>query len=240
MKDWVSYFWSGAIAIILSFAISGALTSCYFGNREVNQTSSNPDTISGLYNTQPQTLQFCATVNGTTNCKSASPTSQVPAEVSQEMTNPVAVLMQDLSTGLAVFSDPTNTGSLPTLPVTVNSNQSLAYNEQTSPAQVWNDPSCTSTESLQENGSLSGGPGSGRVAVTIQIVTTFDGTCGPTLQSIYNCYQDSTQCGGTSTSTNQQTQSQWQTMFNPYIQTAAMTATDIPNVANIAYEVTYQ
>ena len=81
---------------------------------------------------------------------------------------------------------------------------------------------------------------SGRIQLKVQVIEAFEGTCGPTLQSMSDCYQDATLCGEATTAENLQLQTQIQEMFNPYIDAHAMSASDIPSLSNIAYEVQYE
>jgi hypothetical protein len=241
-----SYFYFGSLAIIVSWVMATVLTGCRFGN--YTSPSTPPDPVSGYYDANPQTLKFCAT-HGATQCASAN-ASQVPAFIADEITNPVALILQDASTGDAVFTAPS--GGHTALPVWLkDDNVTLYYTNNTSASTLWRNSGCKTTTYLSENGSIVPGGGhavsgstrltQGSITLQIQVTETFDGpACPSELQSMSNCYQDSTQCGDPDAGRNQQLQAKVQDFFESYIQAGVMAASDIPSVSNIAYEVHYQ
>lgn len=240
----------GTLAVILCWGVMATqLTGCRFGN--YTSAPQQPDPVTGFYGANPQSLQFCATGTAT-QCAQASP-SQIPSFISAEITNPVALIVQDASTGDAVLTNYAGTGQT-ALPITVGSDDvTLSYTTSSSPVTLWNNPNCTTTTYLEENGTIVPGPGqpvpgstsntAGSLTLSVQVTQTFDGpngSCAPELQAMSNCYQDVTQCGGADSGTNQQLQATVQGIFSTYIQAGVMAASDIPNMANVAYEVHYQ
>ncbi len=247
--NWIHVFLSGAITIIVSWLSSG----CRLGDQIVNAPSPNPDRYSGYYMTQPQTLKFYATTTDTLEKEAA--TSLIPSEIGQFMTNPVAFLLFDPATGKAGLADPQGKSALPTL--LKASDHSLSYNGVTSATTYWRDPACQSYLEISEDGSLSPStstptstpstlptenslPIAGEIQITIRVTTQFQGNCTPTFLELSQCYQDPTQCGGSSDAENLQIQTVVMNAFAPWIQSQVMTATDIPILTNFAYEVFYQ
>jgi hypothetical protein len=230
--------------------LAATQSGCRVGNNTVT-TDNNPDKISGYYDTVPQSLMFCATPAGNTSCKNVA-TNLVPSMISAEMTQPTALIVQDLDTGDAVFTAPR--GGKTALPIWVQPDKTLYYANSSSEDILWKDPACTSKLYLEEDGAIMAGPAnpvagstratSGRVQLRVRVTEIFQeihpGACGSTLTLMSNCYQDVTQCGGADSGSNQQLQTQVQTMFNSYIQAGAISASDIPNLSNISYEVQYQ
>lgn len=233
----------------LAWAMATVLTGCRFGN--YTSPSPTPDATTGFYDANPQSLQFCG--NGTASTCVQASTSQIPSFITAEITNPVALIVQDASTGDAILTDASGQGQT-SLPIWVSSdNVTLYYANSSSPTTLWNDPTCTTTTYLQENGTIvpgaghpiAGGTGQtvGSITLKVQVIQTFDGTngsCGPELQAMSNCYQNVTQCGGADAGTNQQLQAQVQSIFSAFIGAGAMAASDIPNMTNVSYEVLYQ
>jgi hypothetical protein len=229
------------IATIAMCSISG----CRFGNQIVYP--SNPDQTSGYYVTLPQSLTFYVTTSFQTQTQEA-PVSLVPTEIADVLTNPVAVSISNLSSGQASLISPTNKVSLP---IYVNSDQTLSLLAATRPSTFWQDPECQSYLEIEEKGALTKTTEftpppdlshtiQGKIQLHLQIVTRFVGNCGPTFQSMFLCYQDLNQCGGNSTLENQTLQGQVASLFHPYLKSGAIAAEDIPQIKNYAYEVFYE
>jgi hypothetical protein len=219
------------------------LTSCRFGNRIEQQE--NPDKITGFYETALQSVSYCATT-GSQVCANVA-VSQVPSDFPVVMSNPVILLMTDLSSGSArLFSKEDNGYYLRTK---VFPDDKLSYSSVGGPGTFWEDPSCYNRIYDVQEGSFTrstgqksadGFPLSGTLEIKFTHNATIEGSCGPTLQLISECYSDMTKCGGASMTENQLIQEAFQNFLNPYIQSGAMTASDIPNLTALGYEVTYQ
>ncbi len=223
--SWLSYALSGALAIMASWVLSG----CYFGNRTVNQPVQG-DGVTGTYATLPQTLQYCASVASSSNekCVYVS-TSQIPADYTSIFTNPVALELANASTGdawILPYPTPPNSNGIE---VTVGSNQTFSSPPASATNTLWDDPAC----SREDNEGVEGSFGSGRVEFTLTYTIEFTGNCAASLQAMANCYNDATQCGTHS-------QSDAQSLFEPFIDATAMSASDIPNLTGLAYEMVYQ
>lgn len=241
-RDWTLI----AGATLLAFALGG----CRFGNRVVTSDAS-ADPISGFYGTSPQTLKFCAS-HPETRCIDM-PTNQVPTLISAQMSNPVALIVQDAGTGDAALT--AYNGGRSALPVWLGAdNATLYFASSYSPRPLWKDSSCMSRMYLEEEGAIVPGeslpvPGSsrstnGRITLRVRVTEAFidstDGSCRIVLQAMANCYQDVNQCGGLSAADNAAYRAQAVSVFDPYVQAGAMTAADIANGTSLAYEIQYQ
>jgi hypothetical protein len=243
-KNGVSLFLSCAIAVIISWCVSG----CRIGNQESPAAPpASKDPYSGYYVTSPQSLNFLVTTSHTT--QKAAPTTQIPTLIAQYMTNPVALILSDVTQNAAILTAPLNTKSA--LPISIGTDDSLNYSVVTSESPYWNDTNCLSRVELTETGMVTKDPTiasptgttypiSGRIQLKVQVVTQFSGNCIPTFQLIAKCYQDASQCGGTDSASNQALQAPIVTTFDPMIQAQALSVSDIPNIVNYAYEVEYQ
>jgi hypothetical protein len=169
------------------------------------------------------------------------------------MSNPVAFIVQDAQTGDAVIAA-YNSGKS-AIPVWLGTdNTTLTFVSSFAPEAIWQDGKCTRRMYLEEDGALVPGeevavPGSarkttGRITLRIRVTEVFEDAsvdaCKTTLQVMSNCYQDIAQCGGADSAANAGLQSVVQELFGPYIEAGTMTAADIANATNIAYEVQYQ
>jgi len=238
--SWISLLLSGSIAVILSWVASG----CRVGDQVVAQP--NPDQYSGFYLAQPQELKFTATTDKTLS--KDAPLSSIPTEIGQYISNPVAFLLQDLKTGSAVLADPAGSQGFP---ITFNPDLTLTYQGTTTPSTFWHDKECQTYLEVLENGTLSktvtghipaGNTRKimGEIHLTVQVNTLFNGNCRATFQSLANCYQDASQCEGSSSTENLQNQSAVIENFRPLLESETITPADIANLVNYSYEVSYQ
>lgn len=232
-------------AIPLALALLST-SSCRFGNRvEVGQ---DPDTYSGYYETQAQTLAFCAVKGPSSDTVCASQaTNLVPAEIATVFTNPLAFIAKDLQAGDGYFVG-LSAGN-PSLQIFFNPDRTLSFVGSSSPAVAWIDPVCTTRIYLEEEGSLTqAGPYSsgasvklsGRLNLTLSFIRSFDGDCAPTLKSMYDCYLQTNQCPGSSTAEQEEWRDQARFYFDDTIRSGAMVSADIQAVSRLGYEVVYQ
>ena len=246
--NWISYLFYGSLAIVLSWMTSG----CRFGNRTETQagSSSNSDPYSGYYVTAPKSLSFLVTTTSTVQ-KSAD-VSQIPSEISTYLTNPVALVVTNLNTGKAVITSPAmlNSDQGTSLPINLKSDLSLSFHGQSTSAELWTDTACQSYLDFQESGKVTQntniqGPSgntlalSGQLQLTFKITNYLSGDCTATLQFFANCYQDSTQCEGSTSDQNLRIQAAIQDTFAPYIDSGAMNFSDFPSVTSYGYEAAY-
>lgn len=235
-------------AVLFSATLLIALTGCRIGNYV--ETVPNPDTLSGYYETQPESLLFCATSAGTTRCKNAT-TARIPSLLSQVMSNPVRLVMFDLESGSAAFTPPGNDRI--GLPTVAKSDRTLDFFGSDSPRMLLNDAKCTTQLYLEEKGKLTTeGPFttgstfrmSGRMDAQFQVVQFFDaakpGDCDASLATIRDCLNNVNLCGGTTAAANTSLQSQFQSLFNEYFASGALTIAEVATLSNIAYVVQYR
>lgn len=247
-SDWVSVFLFGALAIVLSWATSG----CLIGNRVENQPKSDSDPYSGYYVLEPRTLIFSTSTQSGILQKSAS-LSLIPQQVGKFLTNPLLLYLRNLDTGSAGLTAPAlaSSDNPPHLPITVNKDFTISFSGTSSSSTYWMDPDCQSKFDLLESGKISKDPSvsnppgntlklSGELQLTLQLVNHLTGHCDPTLQAVASCYQDVTHCGGSTSDENDQIHTQVLAIFSPYIQSGALTLTDLPTLTEYAYEVSYQ
>jgi hypothetical protein len=226
-----------------------AFSGCRLGNQtiypEVNQKRSLGP-INGYYVANPTTLTLYATTTQT-QMKSA-PITQIPEMISKTITNPVGIAIQNGLTGEAVFFSPSTNLAFP---IDIQPNMRLTYARDTTQKTFWKDPDCQKYLQIYQDGqvlinpSVSPPPGTtlslaGSIQLSIQIIHTFEGNCAPTFQSLYLCYQNSTQCGGSDPVTNTHLQAKVIQTFAPWIQSQTIEVSDIPHLTNFAFEVSYQ
>lgn len=240
------------IALVTTTAVVAiAAGGCRVGNYSSRSTPAETDPVTGYYDAIPQSLQFCAAA-GTTQCANVS-TTQVPGFISDNITNPLALILKDAVTGEAFMT--AAVGGQTAIPIWVGTdNTELFYANHTSPQTLWLDTTCTTKIYLEEEGSIVRGTGHyvegtqsgktvGSLTLSVQVIRSFEGvggSCAAELQAMSTCYQDINQCGGSTPSINQARQARVQDLFETYIQAGTMTAADIPNITGVGYEVHYQ
>ncbi len=239
------------IKFIFGLSLALTLSGCYIGNQTVYLptpvATGTSDTISGYYLANPSSLKFYATEVQT--IEKDAPVTQIPAEITQDFTNPLIFVINDYTSGASVLAAPDATSGFP---VTVNTTTlALSYSATTRSATFWQDPKCTSSVLIKESGTLTQNanvaapagntyPLKGSLQLTLQVITRLQGNCTASFVAMYACYQESTQCGGTSTKTNLSLQGEVIHIFAPWINSGTIQASDIPNLTGYAYEVTYQ
>lgn len=230
----------GSAAIFISWATSG----CRFGSHIENPP--DPDQITGYYQAIPQALTFYATTTNT--IQQTASVSLVPGEISEVMTNPVALKMDNLATGAARWISPINRVALP---VNVSSDLTVSLRGATSPVTLWDDADCKTYLEISESGKLiktqnvtqvpgSNLPLSGKTQVTFQVVNQLKGDCTGTLKRMADCLDNVTQCGESTAAESLAVQAQILELFNPWLKSGTVAISDIPDLVNFAYEVNYE
>jgi hypothetical protein len=239
-------------ALILS------LSGCVFGNHTINGPVNNPlsgilgDTTSGYYATEPQTYQVSATVGGTTTTEDAS-ISYLPSQISTQFSNPIAFKVDANETDVAELFDPLDEPD--GFQFTYNAGNTFDFSGTWTSAPLWDSTLCTLTQNLTLQGefeplgttstteTLDGNvlPITGRMTMSVQIQYSISGsTCTNSLQEMYNCYQDVTTCMGTDANSQLGYQQIVDSLFNPFIQSGAMTPADIQTVTGMTAQIQYQ
>ncbi|HUP57219.1 MAG TPA: hypothetical protein VM598_07180 [Bdellovibrionota bacterium] len=231
--SWLSYLFTGVMTLFASWAMSG----CRFGNQTV-EAPQVQDLVSGIYETQPQSLVYCANDN---NCAN-TPTNLIPAEFTEILTNPVVLRVTDPAAGRAILFSPF--GGEYGIPIFVNPDQTLSVLRTSGRTTVWNDPACTrqDQELIEGRYTKTSGPWTsntpeltkdGRIEMTITYVTSFDGDCAASIQAVAACYADSAQCGTHDAESVR-------ALYAPFVNSGAITAAEISTTTTLAYEISYQ
>jgi hypothetical protein len=233
-----------------------SLSGCVFGNHTVSGPVNNPlsgilgDTISGYYATEPQTYQVSATVGGTTATEDAS-INYLPAQITDQFTNPIAFKIA--GSGVAELFNPLDESD--GFEFTYNTGNSFNFGGTWTSAPLWDSTQCTLTQNVVIQGefeplgttpiteTLDGNaiPITGRMTMSLQIQYSIEGTtCTNSLQEMYNCYQNVTTCMGSDSNTQLGNQQVVDSLFNPFIQSGAMTPADIETVTGMTAQIQYQ
>jgi hypothetical protein len=252
--NWISYFLSSSLVLVLSCALSG----CRLGNfKEENlPRTSTQDSISGYYQTEPQSMGICTLIETSEDAQCAElPLSQIPAWVQARLANPVAVKLENKETGYTYLFDPNGNGSAFEVFFTDIKEKEFAYSSAALAAPpsepLWKDGfQCNAQLTIQITGHLRDKatketlkelPLSGRAKVNLLVIDQIVGSdCAAALTEMQACYIDATQCGGETESENQIFQDHVFSWLQVYIDKGALAVEEIPFVDILAYEVSYQ
>lgn len=218
-------------------------TGCRLGNRI--EFAKKADKTSGFYIAQPQSMQVFVTTTSTLN-KSVSLDS-IPSEINKLLTNPVELAMQDLESGSGKWI---SLDGNHTLSVNIQPDQSIWLNGSTKKQTYWVDPDCQSYLKIQQKGQLHQTsnlpeiPGNthallGQIELSLTVATLFEGDCRATFSDLKDCYLDVEKCGGADTAENEHFQGILKSVFQPYIDSGALTTDEIDIIQNYGYEIIY-
>jgi hypothetical protein len=258
MKNGLTYFWCGGIAVFLSWALSG----CYIGNKEVDAPYNGP----WFYETELSNVQVCAATNGQAAvCKNSIlstylPQFYIPLAVGanlnfSQVSDPLILSELDPTSAAALaanysLSDSTD-GSVYFF---VNANQSptptsaISYNASTQ-VEVFHDasnndsPTCLMDTTVSITGNLtnsgpfdsySSNPLSGRMIYTINISMTPDATVNTGCAQAVLCFNNpTTDCQGVS-------YDEVHSVFQDFVALGAMDLSTNPTVNSLSYTIKYQ
>ncbi|MBI2712595.1 MAG: hypothetical protein HYX41_07070 [Bdellovibrio sp.] len=231
---------------VLMVCVGLLQTGCRFGNHEVPQESPTP--YNGVYITSPKKVAVSATVSGKNMGSVEVDLTLLPKLLTQYITNPVLFVQVDTTTGLSGIAPPSDTKH--SLPVILAKDGTLSFSGATSPETFISDPKCQTYLSITEKGALhkdsslkppSGShlPITGKMELEITLTSKFEGTCQPTFEALADCYQDLTLCGGNTLAENTSIQKTVVSAFAPWIDAKVIQPSDISNLTDYSYDVSY-
>ena len=249
MPSWTSYLFSGVMALILSWAVTG----CRLGNHVENQPQ-EPSHIK-FYATTSQTFALSASYipqatpeDGLQVKQDTAPLDEIPSFIQQIMSDPVAFFFdpQNQNEG-AVLSYKWQKGD-PGIPVTYDANMNFGAPAQ-SRAYDWTVDGYHCTRTLSEevkDGLIVAAPApyqvtvdanqkltvSGKLELTYTRVDSFDGNCAPLLQYAADCLSRRIAC-------KPDTLALFEDIFDPFVN-RVLTIDDIATVSSVSYSVSYK
>jgi hypothetical protein len=254
-RYWAQYFYSGSIALIVSWVLLITLSGCRFGNH-VEEGPTQDIGASGYYSTRPTSYTVSTTqTSGGSHVLNLSVAS-VPSLLSNNFTDPTTLVMVDSATGrYAAFAPTTgNPSSYQDLFVLANG-KSIGISEETGWEQTWTDPACQINTTFDISGSLnalaSNDPKTmstslgritltGRIALKATYKTSFQGNCTSSWQGMADCYQTLASCPGSTTADQLKWQGLAQSTYNFWIQAGALNLNEIATTNELRFDVSYQ
>lgn len=244
---WASYFFSGALALILSWALSG----CRFGNSKSEAPATSDVTY---YRTQAVELQVCALLSGKKEPDCAKfydsdAISMMPLSLSRVVGNPVGLFHFLTSDTFSLFNPLFEGSSKPAMPIDVDVTTGvLSFEGETEPQVVWRDQSCTVVTQLVEEGlidrnspeTVSDIPTLGRMDLVATYLFYYSEGCQDTLGQMARCYEKSTECGGNSADDNLLWQQRVTELIGHYFSSGAVKPEDFKDVRTLAFAAAFE
>lgn len=245
-----NFILGGLFAVIASWFMAGCKLP-ELGNK-VKYDEPAPSN-SGYYETAPQNLTFCATFQGADptrptevaeKCRTGVNPTQVPAELSGLMTNPIVYLANDhslrtstnLNAGMYLDSDEdgTHMGIYRS-----NSGGAWLTDDRCSLRLDFQGTDGTLRRDLPPSGNFSVQT-SGRFEIFFRVIRSFEGPCDTSLASMRACYSDVTACPSGGGYTQADLQGLARSTFQAWVSLGILTAADIATATAMGYEVQYQ
>ena len=245
MATWV---WTGAIAVIVSWAMTG----CRWGNYIEN----GPATTN-YWETQPVGLNFAVHIMPASGNTTMAVTNLglEPSFTRGFITNPIRLTQNQLGDGPAGLFPINGDGSSYIL--TSLTADSLDYVDPSRGLTVYSTPHCDLSIPITTNGTLipssgpfssgyTGGPLSGRMTMTFTVEYKFTSSSTDASQScgqlIANCINDQSAnaCGQGNQNDNLSYQGFYTALYAPFIAAGVMVSTDIPNIDYMNYQAYYK
>lgn len=239
-QKWALYLILGTAAVSVS--------SCRLGNRVGAATSQSQldDGVTGFYSSQLRRVQFCATLTTGTTCKDEPRLGNAPYEVSDTMSNPVALILYKGSKTEGVLSHNSLQGGR--LPINISGTTSLTFNG-TGSFELIPGFSCDGVLALDEQGAvsqhsstqeISGYPVRGNMILEFIVRRTWDAAaCQTALQYLKSCYDNVANCTQGPATDTQENHAYMQDWVDSYIAAGALTANDIPQLQGLSYQLWY-
>lgn len=252
-RHWASYFYSGSIALIVSWVLLVTLSGCRIGNH-VDNGSSQDIGATGYYSTRPTsfTVKTSQTTGGNhiLNMSVAS----VPGIVSDYFTDPTTLYQVDGPNGKYAIFPPGNPNSAQAVYLSANG-KAFSVSAETGWQQAWTDPACQMDTTYTIIGTIdplaSGDPTStstsigripltGRLAFRATYETSFQGDCSNSWQALENCYQSLSSCPGSTAGDRTSAQQVAQSIYNYWVQVGALDPSEINVTSDLRFDVSYQ
>jgi hypothetical protein len=193
-------------------------------------------------------MSICAFVSGKDSQCASGATSMIPGVIQNIMTDPVYVSANTKTGKAIVLANSLDTQSYFEMNFQATG-EMTAEQTVSDPQQLWDDPACTTSLSLQKEGKISAATPpstsgsfktSGSLEFSVAVLTSFSNQCTASLQALVACHEDLSQCPGDSPQEQQTQQDSVHGFFAPYISHGVLTLEDIPHLEGFGWQADYQ
>lgn len=266
--NWSSYlftsFYSGSIAMIVSWVLIVTLSGCVWGNKIVNPPQTDIG-ASGFYYTTPQSYTLSTIQTTASGPQTATaPVTEIPVHLQDTFTPVTEVELQTAQPGVYIAFAPTTGNPIDAFFFSLASNNltmsAFQWDQDFSwinpPMMPWTDPSCLwSTFWVINPGTIAPLAASdaptqnlgfatvnmlGHLKFTVSYIQNFAGSCTASFEAMSSCYQNVQNCPSDPNNTAADYQSRTRTIYEPWIPHGSMTISDIPNTTSMQYSVVYE
>lgn len=253
-RYWASYFYSGSIALIVSWVLLITMSGCRLGNH-IDNGPADDIGVSGYYSTRPTSYTASTTQTTGGNHNISMSVASVPSFISNYFTDPTTLLLEDSNSGAyRIFPPGGDPNSYQPIFVAANG-KAFSVSGETGWQMAWQDPACLINTSLTYMGSINplaaNDPSTvstaqgqisltGRLSVKITEETTFQGNCSPSWQDMENCYQTLSSCPGATAAAQSNWQDVAQSTYRFWVQAGALSPNEISATSDLRFDVSYQ
>ncbi len=254
-RYWASYFYSGSIALIVSWVLLITMSGCRLGNH-VEQSPTQDIGKSGYYSTRPTSYTVSTTQTTGGNHVLNMSVASVPSLVSDYFTDPTTLLLVDAASGKYVVYPPTNQNPSAYQPIFLAAdNKTFSINEETGWEVAWTDSACLINTTYTLTGSVNSLsasdptsvstsmgriPLTGRLSVQATYRTSFQGNCVASWQGMGDCYQNLSSCPGSTAAQQGNFQELAQATYKFWVQVGALNPNEISVTDDLRFDVSYQ
>lgn len=253
----ISYFYAGAMALVLSWAML-SLTGCRLRNAVEYKQETEGFELLGRYAAEADSVQFCAKHSGAQSCatldsgNSTDVPAQVPVLAQSLMSDPVYLWKSRSDPQWGAIQSSENGSNLPVALLEQGGLYLWVENRHYKLAGPFfpTEPTATSCKLiLSAEGSGVRGPARNGLEGSLDFDLVFrivfqneSGTtgCRDFLQDMVDCALDQTTCGGAKPTDNAALQFQALDRFEPYIEAGILTWAQVPNLTELAYTIGYR
>jgi hypothetical protein len=254
-RYWTSYFYSGSIALIVSWVLLITMSGCRLGNHIDNGPT--PDIgASGYYSTRPTSYTVSTSqTTGSGHLLNMSVAS-VPSILSSYFTDPTTLVLQDATSGKYAVFPPSMTGPSSYQAIYVAANgKAFSVSEETGWATAWTDSTCQINTTYTLMGTINplgaGDPSTistsvgripltGRLSVKATYETAFQGDCSASWRGMQDCYQTLSSCPGSTAADQGDAQDVAQATYKFWVQAGALSPNEIGTTNDLRFDVSFQ
>jgi hypothetical protein len=254
-RHWTEYFYSGSIALIVSWVLLISMSGCRFGNHIDNGPEEDVG-ATGFYSARPTSYTVTTSQTTGTSHQLNLSVASVPSIVSDYFTDPTTLLLLDAASGKYALFPPTNGTPSSYQPIYLAANgKAFGSSEDTGWEQTWTDPACQIKSSYTILGTInplaSSDPTTvysaigqltvkGRLGLRATYETTFQGDCSASWQGMEDCYQTLSSCPGSTAADQGNAQQLAQSTYRFWVQVGALDPNEIGTTSDLRFDVSYQ
>ena len=235
--------------ILIALVLSTSFGACRLGNRVEEAKTVSPYSAMKM---APYQLILCTKLTTDTNATCDESTLSDVTDWNAYITNPILFYQTDKNATDAYLISSDLKKSLPAVLDSASASTFYHYS-YTSPVAFFHHTACVTqmvnygegtSHLVDGQGTLAGYSLQGTMDLIMQSEHLVSGDCAQSFTEALACYNDTTvnkaACGMTTTPSNQSEYAYVHAFFDKYILRGLMDATDIPNISEVYYQISYR